>query len=41
MMEAVQTCQTLVNKYQSAWRYNPEDSHLQDISLPLKGKLNG
>jgi hypothetical protein len=28
MMEAVQTSETLVNLYQSARRYNPEDSHL-------------
>jgi hypothetical protein len=28
MMEAVQTSETLVNSYQSTWRYNPEDSHL-------------
>jgi hypothetical protein len=26
MMEAVQTSETLVNSYQSTWRYNPEDS---------------
>jgi hypothetical protein len=29
MMEAVQTCETLVNSYQSTRRYNPEDGHLQ------------
>jgi hypothetical protein len=29
MMEALQTSETLVNLYQSTWRYNPEDSHLQ------------
>jgi hypothetical protein len=28
-MEAVQTPETLVNLYQSAQRYSPEDSHLQ------------
>jgi hypothetical protein len=28
MMEAVQTSETMVNLYQSTWRYNPEDSHL-------------
>jgi hypothetical protein len=28
MMEAAQTFETLVNSYQSTWRYNPEDSHL-------------
>jgi hypothetical protein len=27
MMEAVQTSETLVHSYQSARRYNPEDSH--------------
>jgi hypothetical protein len=25
MVEAVQTSETLVNPYQSAWHYNPED----------------
>jgi hypothetical protein len=29
MMEAVETSETLVNSYQSAWHYNPEDSHIQ------------
>jgi hypothetical protein len=29
MMEAVQTSENLVNSYQSIWRYNPEDRHLQ------------
>jgi hypothetical protein len=29
MMEAVQTCETLVNSHQSTRRYNPEDIHLQ------------
>jgi hypothetical protein len=28
MMEAVQTCETLVNSYQSTRRYNPDDRHL-------------
>jgi hypothetical protein len=28
MMEAARTSETLVNFYQSTWRYNPEDSHL-------------
>jgi hypothetical protein len=28
MMEAAQTSETLVNLYQAAWHYNPEDSHL-------------
>jgi hypothetical protein len=28
MMEAVRTSETLVNFYQTTWRYNPEDSHL-------------
>jgi hypothetical protein len=31
MLEAVQTSEKLVNSYQSTWRYNPEDSHLQKI----------
>jgi hypothetical protein len=29
MMEVVQTSEMLVNSYQSAQRYNPEDSRLQ------------
>jgi hypothetical protein len=29
MMEAARTSETLVNFYQTARRYNPEDSHLQ------------
>jgi hypothetical protein len=29
IMEAIQTSETLVNSYQSTWRYNPEDSHLR------------
>jgi hypothetical protein len=28
MMQAVWTSETLVNLYQSTWRYNTEDSHL-------------
>jgi stress response protein YsnF len=28
MVEAVQTSETSVNLYQSAWHCNPEDSHL-------------
>jgi hypothetical protein len=32
MMEAVQTSETLINSYQSAWHYNPEDSHLLGCS---------
>jgi hypothetical protein len=28
MMEAARTSETLVNSYQSTWRYNPKDSHL-------------
>jgi hypothetical protein len=31
MFEAVQTSETLVNSYQSTWRYIPEDSHLQSL----------
>jgi hypothetical protein len=29
MMEAVRTSETMVNLYQTTWRYNPEDNHLQ------------
>jgi hypothetical protein len=29
MMEAERTSETLVNIYQTTWRYNPEDSHLR------------
>jgi hypothetical protein len=29
MMEAASTSETLVNFYQTTWRNNPEDSHLQ------------
>jgi hypothetical protein len=28
VMKVVQTSETLINLYQSTWRYNPEDSHL-------------
>jgi hypothetical protein len=28
-MEAARTSETLVNFYQTTWRYNPEDSHLR------------
>jgi hypothetical protein len=28
MMEAARTSETLLNFYQTTWRYNPEDSHL-------------
>jgi hypothetical protein len=28
MMGAARTSETLVNFYQTTWRYNPEDSHL-------------
>jgi hypothetical protein len=28
MMEAARTSETLVNFYQTTWRYNPEDRHL-------------
>jgi hypothetical protein len=29
MMEAARTSEMLVNFYQTTWRYNPGDSHLQ------------
>jgi hypothetical protein len=30
MMEAARTSETLVNFYQTTWRYNPEDGHLHN-----------
>jgi hypothetical protein len=30
MMEAARTSGTLVNVYQTTWRYNTEDSHLHN-----------
>jgi K+-transporting ATPase A subunit len=30
MMEVARTSETLVNFYQTTWRYNPEDSHLRN-----------
>jgi hypothetical protein len=33
MMEAARTSETLVNFYQTTWRYNPEDSHLHITDL--------
>jgi hypothetical protein len=40
-MEAVQTSETSVNSYQSARRYNPEDSHLRSRRLEnLKSHLS-
>jgi hypothetical protein len=33
MMEAARTSETLVNFYQTTRRYNPEDSHLQIITI--------
>jgi hypothetical protein len=32
MMDPVSTAETPINFYQSARRYNPEDSHLYEIS---------
>jgi hypothetical protein len=29
MVEAARSPETLVNFYQTTWRYNPEDSHLR------------
>jgi hypothetical protein len=34
MMEAVRTCETLVNLQQSTRRCNPEDSHLNLEKIP-------
>jgi hypothetical protein len=33
MMEAASTSETLVNFYQTTWRYNPEDSHLHNAMM--------
>jgi hypothetical protein len=33
MMEAARSSETLVNFYQTSWRYNPEDSHLHTHCL--------
>jgi hypothetical protein len=41
MMEAARTSETLVNFYQTARRYNPEDSHLLYELLPKSGRLQG
>jgi hypothetical protein len=41
IMEAVQTSEIFVNLYQSTWRYNVEDSHLQNHRLEnLKSYLS-
>jgi hypothetical protein len=46
MMEAARSSETLVNFYQTTWRYNPKDSHFHthrcenlksDSQLSLKG----
>jgi hypothetical protein len=37
MIEAVRTCETLVNLYHSTRRYNPEDGHL---NLRILGEEN-
>jgi hypothetical protein len=41
-MEAVWTSETLVNSYQSTWRYNQEDSHLQPSAyyLPWESEIS-
>jgi hypothetical protein len=40
MMGAASTSETSVNFYQTTWRNNPEDSHLQDRStLAISGKV--
>jgi hypothetical protein len=35
-MEAARTSETLVNFYQTTWRYNPEDSHRLPQHLSIK-----
>jgi hypothetical protein len=37
MMKAERTSETLVNFYQTTWRYNPEDSH-QSSFMPTEIK---
>jgi hypothetical protein len=32
-METASTYETSVNFYQITWRYNPEDSHIQNTTL--------
>jgi hypothetical protein len=39
--EAVSSCETLVNIYQTSQYYIPEGSHLQDISLPKQLSIEG
>jgi hypothetical protein len=34
MLEAARTYETLANFYQTTRRYNPEDSHLRNPSIP-------
>jgi hypothetical protein len=50
MMEAARISETVVDFYQTTWRYNPEDSHLRahrrenlkhDSSEKENGKKNG
>jgi hypothetical protein len=33
MMEAASTSETLLNFYQTTWHNNPEDSHLQTLTI--------
>jgi hypothetical protein len=42
MTEAASTSETLINFYQTTWRNNPEDSHLNNYILPEinQGKFN-
>jgi hypothetical protein len=40
MMEGVQTSEPLVNSYHSTWRYNPEESHLQNTDLLLTNNMH-
>jgi hypothetical protein len=39
MMEAARTSETLVNFYQTARRYNPEDSHLPGYNQVLDREM--
>jgi hypothetical protein len=36
MMETATTSETSVNFYQTTWRYNPEDRHLEELKCLLR-----
>jgi hypothetical protein len=41
MVEAASTSETLVNFYQTTWRYNAEDSHLHPEEYFLNIRIGG